>query len=80
MGRGGAADRDRNARTHPAHGPGAGSRRLLAEQRRDVAGPFEIVLGHATAPTKARDQVGPLADAGATWWDERQLQSSEDVH
>ena len=41
---------------------------------------FEIVLGHATAPTKARDQVGPLADAGATWWDERQLQSSEDVH
>ena len=52
----------------------------VAEQRRNREGPFEIVLGGATDPAKARDQIGPLADAGATWWDERQLQTSEDVH
>lgn len=43
-------------------------------------GPFEIVLGGATDPRKACDQIGPLAEAGATWWDERQLQTSEDLH
>jgi alkanesulfonate monooxygenase SsuD/methylene tetrahydromethanopterin reductase-like flavin-dependent oxidoreductase (luciferase family) len=52
----------------------------IAQQRRNEEGPFEIVLGGATDPTKARDQIGPLADAGATWWDERQLQTSEDLH
>jgi alkanesulfonate monooxygenase SsuD/methylene tetrahydromethanopterin reductase-like flavin-dependent oxidoreductase (luciferase family) len=42
---------------------------------------FEIVLG-GVSPTdaaKARDLLGPLADAGATWWDERQLQSSDEI-
>ena len=28
---------------------------------------------------KARELIGPLIDAGATWWDERQLQSSDDL-
>ncbi|MFC4495972.1 LLM class flavin-dependent oxidoreductase [Streptomyces ovatisporus] len=44
--------------------------------------PFDIVLGGATPPdpARARDAVGPLRDAGATWWDERQLQASEDLH
>ncbi|MET7290119.1 LLM class flavin-dependent oxidoreductase [Streptomyces sp. NPDC005573] len=43
--------------------------------------PFEIVLGGATPPdaAKARDVIGPLHDAGATWWDERQLQSGPDL-
>ncbi|MCM2576829.1 LLM class flavin-dependent oxidoreductase [Streptomyces meridianus] len=47
--------------------------------RRDE--PFEIVLGGATPgdPAKARDLIGPLRDAGATWWDERQLQSGDDL-
>ncbi|OON78053.1 LLM class flavin-dependent oxidoreductase [Streptomyces tsukubensis] len=41
--------------------------------------PFDIVLGGASpgAPAKARDLIGPLADAGATWWDERQIQTEE---
>ncbi|MFI6739089.1 LLM class flavin-dependent oxidoreductase [Nonomuraea sp. NPDC050451] len=42
-------------------------------QRRDD-GPFELVVG-GTSPTgaaQARDLLGPLMDAGATWWDERQ--------
>lgn len=35
--------------------------------------PFEIVLGGTSPSTAAaaRDVLGPLADAGATWWDER---------
>ncbi len=39
--------------------------------------PFEFVLGGATPPdaAKARDVIAPLRDAGATWWDERQIQT-----
>jgi alkanesulfonate monooxygenase SsuD/methylene tetrahydromethanopterin reductase-like flavin-dependent oxidoreductase (luciferase family) len=44
--------------------------------------PFEIVLGGATPrdPERARDVIAPLADAGATWWDERQIQTSDDLY
>ena len=44
--------------------------------------PFEIVLGGASPadPAEARDTIATLADAGATWWDERQLQSSDDLY
>ncbi|WBB63757.1 LLM class flavin-dependent oxidoreductase [Streptomyces sp. WMMC500] len=43
--------------------------------------PFEFVLGGATSPDagKARDVIGPLHDAGATWWDERQVQTGPDL-
>ena len=43
--------------------------------------PFEVVLGGVSPadPAKARDLIGPLADAGATWWDERQLQTGPDL-
>lgn len=53
----------------------------VREHRADD-GPYEIVLGGATPadPARAADVIGPLADAGATWWDERQLQSSEDLY
>lgn len=45
-------------------------------------GSFEVVLGGATPgdPTRAGDVIAELADAGATWWDERQLQTSDDLH
>jgi hypothetical protein len=44
--------------------------------------PFEIVLGGATPgdPARSGDLIAPLVDAGATWWDERQLQSSDDLY
>ncbi|MET9678806.1 LLM class flavin-dependent oxidoreductase [Streptomyces coeruleorubidus] len=45
-------------------------------------GPFEIVLGGATPggdAARTRDVIGPLAEAGATWWDERQIQTSESI-
>ena len=47
------------------------------QARRAEAGyedaPFDLVVGGSTAGmgVKARDILGPLADAGATWWDER---------
>ncbi|MQY10540.1 F420-dependent glucose-6-phosphate dehydrogenase [Streptomyces sp. RB5] len=52
----------------------------LRDQREGTE-PFEIVLGGATPgdPGRAADVIGPLRDAGATWWDERQLQSGPDL-
>jgi alkanesulfonate monooxygenase SsuD/methylene tetrahydromethanopterin reductase-like flavin-dependent oxidoreductase (luciferase family) len=54
----------------------------LSQQRDGQAGgQFEIVVGGPSpaAPGAARDLIAPLADAGATWWDERQLLSSPDL-
>jgi hypothetical protein len=39
----------------------------------DSGRPFEVVLG-GVSPTRAahaHDLLGPLIEAGATWWDER---------
>ncbi|WP_329066534.1 LLM class flavin-dependent oxidoreductase [Amycolatopsis sp. NBC_01480] len=43
--------------------------------------PFGVVVGGISPGDRAqaRDLIGPLADAGATWWDERQLQTGEDL-
>jgi alkanesulfonate monooxygenase SsuD/methylene tetrahydromethanopterin reductase-like flavin-dependent oxidoreductase (luciferase family) len=55
--------------------------RYLAEQRGDRAGePFEIVVGGVSEPASANDLLGPLLEAGATWWDERLPQSSPEHH
>jgi hypothetical protein len=54
----------------------------IHQHRGDAAGrPFEIVLGGVSPgdAAKARDLLGPLVEAGATWWDERQLQSSDEI-
>jgi alkanesulfonate monooxygenase SsuD/methylene tetrahydromethanopterin reductase-like flavin-dependent oxidoreductase (luciferase family) len=50
----------------------------LREDRRQ---PFEVVLGGRTPgdPAEARAVIGPMVEAGATWWDERQLQTSGDL-
>ena len=48
-------------------------------RHRSAAGPFDVVLGGATDPASAHDVIAPLAAAGATWWDERQLQASPDL-
>jgi alkanesulfonate monooxygenase SsuD/methylene tetrahydromethanopterin reductase-like flavin-dependent oxidoreductase (luciferase family) len=44
--------------------------------------PFEIVLGGKTPddPQQARAIIEPLAELGATWWDERQLQTDRDLY
>ena len=43
--------------------------------------PFEIVVGGVSPgdPAKDHDLIEPLIDAGATWWDERQLQRSDEL-
>ncbi|MEW2544201.1 LLM class flavin-dependent oxidoreductase [Streptomyces sp. NPDC047002] len=52
---------------------------FLREQRGALgreSEPFDIVVGGASPadPARARDVLGPLAEAGATWWDERRVQ------
>ncbi len=43
--------------------------------------PFEFVVGGVSPgnAARARDLIGPLLDAGATWWDERQLQETDQL-
>ena len=51
----------------------------IARQRGDrVDGPFDIVVGGASQASTAADLIGPLREAGATWWDERQVQTNPD--
>jgi hypothetical protein len=58
-------------------------RELVAYVRKHRTGgadqPFELALGGATSPGTAEDVIGPLRDAGATWWDERQVQTGPDL-
>jgi alkanesulfonate monooxygenase SsuD/methylene tetrahydromethanopterin reductase-like flavin-dependent oxidoreductase (luciferase family) len=51
-------------------------------EHREGDGPFEVVLGGVSPgdPAKARELIEPLAEAGATWWDERQMQGGEDFY
>jgi alkanesulfonate monooxygenase SsuD/methylene tetrahydromethanopterin reductase-like flavin-dependent oxidoreductase (luciferase family) len=55
---------------------------VLRHREGTLERPFEIVLGGRTPgdPAKARAVIEPLAEAGATWWDERQLQTSHDLY
>jgi alkanesulfonate monooxygenase SsuD/methylene tetrahydromethanopterin reductase-like flavin-dependent oxidoreductase (luciferase family) len=42
---------------------------------------FEVVVGGMTPGDRsARDILEPLAEAGATWWDERQVQGSPELY
>ncbi|MBP2478691.1 alkanesulfonate monooxygenase SsuD/methylene tetrahydromethanopterin reductase-like flavin-dependent oxidoreductase (luciferase family) [Crossiella equi] len=63
------------------HPPAAQEVRDLVAYVREhrAAGPFEVVLGGATEPGRAAEVIGPLAEAGATWWDERQVQTSAEL-
>lgn len=40
--------------------------------------PFDIVVGGATEAGTAADVIGPLQDAGITWWDERLRQDVDE--
>lgn len=53
------------------------------EHRKDQQGNhFEVVVGGISPgdPAKARDLIAPYAEAGATWWDERQLMTTAALH
>ena len=52
---------------------------FIANQRGERSGePFDIVVGGVSDPTDSADQLAALRDAGATWWDERQVQTNPD--
>jgi hypothetical protein len=53
----------------------------VRQQRDQSERPFEIVVGGISPgePDRARELIAPLIEAGATWWDERQLQTSDDL-
>ena len=52
---------------------------FIAQERGDSKDePFDIVVGGISQPSTAADLLGPLQQAGATWWDERQVQTSPD--
>ena len=50
--------------------------------REDRDRPFEVVLGGRTPgdPAQAGATIRPLAEAGATWWDERNPQTSDELY
>ena len=52
---------------------------VRAHREGDPSRPFEIVLGGASPPgvADARDLLGPLVEAGATWWDERRTMDDD---
>ena len=51
----------------------------IAQQRGDRGNePFDLVIGGASETSTAAGLIGPLRDAGATWWDERLMQTSPD--
>ena len=51
----------------------------IAQQRGgQAAEPFDIVVGGVSDPSASADQLRSLAEAGVTWWDERQMQTNPD--
>jgi len=54
----------------------------IGKHREEPAEAFEIALGGASPPdpAEAGELIATLADAGATWWDERQLQDSDALY
>jgi alkanesulfonate monooxygenase SsuD/methylene tetrahydromethanopterin reductase-like flavin-dependent oxidoreductase (luciferase family) len=66
--------------------PDSGELRELIDyvtaQRADPSSPFEVVVGGTTPgePAVAGELIAPLVDVGATWWDERRVQTSPDFH
>jgi hypothetical protein len=51
---------------------------VAAQRGERSAEPFEIVVGGASHPSASADRLRALQQAGATWWDERQVQSNPD--
>jgi alkanesulfonate monooxygenase SsuD/methylene tetrahydromethanopterin reductase-like flavin-dependent oxidoreductase (luciferase family) len=54
----------------------------LGEHRADSTTPYDVVVGGISPadPAQARALVEPLAEAGATWWDDRQLITGTDFY
>ena len=55
---------------------------FLRDQSGDRSTPYDVIVGGISPgdPAKSRALIEPLADAGATWWDERQLITGTDFY
>ncbi|HET6742789.1 MAG TPA: LLM class flavin-dependent oxidoreductase [Kribbella sp.] len=55
---------------------------FLDAQRTDHDTPYDVIVGgiSPTTPAAAQALIEPLAEAGATWWDERQLITGQDFY
>lgn len=55
---------------------------FINEQRKDRSTPYDVIVGGISPadPARSRALVEPLAEAGATWWDERQLITGTDFY
>ncbi|TDW69472.1 LLM class flavin-dependent oxidoreductase [Kribbella pratensis] len=55
---------------------------FIQEQREDRSTPYDVIVGGISPadPAQARAIIEPLAEAGATWWDERQLIRGKDFY
>ncbi|MEV5967926.1 LLM class flavin-dependent oxidoreductase [Kribbella sp. NPDC051952] len=55
---------------------------FLHDQRDDSTTPYDVIVGGISSadPAKSRALIEPLAEAGATWWDERQLITGTDFY
>lgn len=51
-------------------------------QHRESDQPFDYVIGGISPadPSAAAELIGPYRDAGATWWDERQVMTGPDLY
>ena len=54
----------------------------LRDQGGDRSTPYDVIVGGISPadPAKSRALIEPLAEAGATWWDERQLITGSDFY
>jgi alkanesulfonate monooxygenase SsuD/methylene tetrahydromethanopterin reductase-like flavin-dependent oxidoreductase (luciferase family) len=52
----------------------------LAAERADPTTPYDVIVGGISTPATARSLIEPLAEVGATWWDERQLITGTDFY
>ena len=54
----------------------------LGDQGSDRSTPYDVIVGGISPadPAKSRALIEPLAEAGATWWDERQLIRGDDFY
>ena len=55
---------------------------FLRDHRTDPTTPYDVVVGGISPadPATSRALIEPLAEAGATWWDERQLLGGTDFY
>jgi alkanesulfonate monooxygenase SsuD/methylene tetrahydromethanopterin reductase-like flavin-dependent oxidoreductase (luciferase family) len=53
---------------------------FLTAQRTDPTTPYDVIVGGISPAKDATALIEPLADAGATWWDERHLITGQDFY